>query len=106
MPSYYDQLVRELRGAEQHQPPAPAFDAVDIAAGTRSFRKSMKDTARGLGKIKAPAAPKAPPVASPSEVMAKALSAFQSGKITGEQLAVLEARQHHLIDALAIRSRS
>ncbi|MBC7160614.1 MAG: hypothetical protein H5U26_00700 [Immundisolibacter sp.] len=106
MPSYYDQLVRELRGAEQHQPPAPALDASDIAAGTRSFKKSMGDVARGLGKIVPPAAPKAPPVPSPAEIMAKAFEAFKAGRITGSELAQLEARQHVLIDALAIRSRS
>ncbi len=83
MSSHYDTLLKQLRDASEHQPPAPAFDAVDIAAGTRSFRKSMKDTARGLGKIKAPAAPKGPPVPSPAEVMSKALGAFRAGKITG-----------------------
>lgn len=103
MSSHYDTLLKQLRDASEHQPPAPAFDAVDIAAGTRSFRKSMKDTARGLGKIKAPAAPKGPPVPSPAEVMSKALGAFRAGKITGSQLATLEARQHILVDQLAIR---
>ena len=106
MSSHYDALLKQLREASEHQPPAPSFDASDIAAGTRSFKKAMGDVGRGLGKIKAPAAPKAPPVASPAQVMQKALSAYRSGKITGEQLAALEARQHHLIDALAVRGRA
>lgn len=106
MSSHYDALLKQLREASEHQPPAPSFDASDIAAGTRSFKKAMGDVGRGLGKIKAPAAPKAPPVPTPAEVMHKALSAYRSGKITGEQLAALEARQHHLIDALAVRGRA
>jgi len=101
--SPYDQLIRELREAEQRQPAPAGYDPAGYAAGTRSFKKSMGDVARGLGNIKAPAAPKAPPVPTPSEIMAKALSAFQAGRITGSELAQLEARQHHLVDALAIR---
>lgn len=105
MSSHYDALLKQLREASEHQP-APSFDASDIAAGQRQFRKALKDVGRGLGKIVTPAAPKAPPVPTPSEIMSKALSAFQAGRITGSELAQLEARQHVLIDALAIRSRS
>ncbi len=101
--SPYDQLIRDLREAEQRQPAPAGYDPAGYAAGTRSFKKSMSGVARGLGKIVPPAAPKAPPVASPAQVMQKALSAYREGRITGDQLATLEARQHHLVDALAIR---
>ena len=103
MSSHYDTLLKQLRDASEHQPPAPAFDASDIAAGTRSFKKAMGAVGRGLSRIVPPAAPKAPPVPTPSEIMAKALSAFRAGRITGSELATLEARQHILVDQLAIR---
>lgn len=106
MSSHYDALLKQLREASEHQPPAPSFDASDIAADQRQFRKALKDVGRGLGKIVPPAAPKGPQVASPAQVMAKALSAYREGRITGDQLATLEARQHHLIDALAVRGRA
>ncbi len=101
--SPYDQLIRELREAEQRQPAPAGYDPAGYADSHRSFRKSLKDTARGLGKIVTPAAPKAPPVPTPSEIMSKALSAYREGRITGDQLAQLEARQHRLVDALATR---
>lgn len=102
MPSFYDQLLTELRSAEQHQPPAPAFNYDDIADGRRSFRKAVGDVGRGLSRI-VPREPPRPPVPTPAETMRKAFEAFKAGRLSGDELRRLEAQRNGMVDTLSTR---
>lgn len=101
MPSFYDQLLTELRSAEQHHP-APSFDASDIAAGQRQFKKSLSAIGRGLSRI-VPREPPRPPVPTPAETMRKAFEAFKAGRLSGDELRRLEAQRNGMVDTLSAR---